>query len=274
MSAIKKFFEKKKTEAKFKLAGPGQKLGDARTHNAERQARLDQAQASASVPGPSAKRGAMSDQQRAAAAAAMSRLSGQGSSSSGDYEKRRSQAAIRAMAQKELEKEKMRDEEIAKLKSTYGEKPTVEIEGPSLLCCEGVFYKCALIDDGKVLPKNEMKRKIRDFLYDQLDNEDRALTACLIIHTLNKDTEKVKVCVDTLSKYLDNIIQNPDEEKFRKIRKSNKAFVERISPIEGSDVFISAVGFEPATIDEQVRLIVNYVAPSIKSQKSLLEQIS
>ena len=29
MSAIKKFFEKKKTDAKFKLAGSGQKLGDA-----------------------------------------------------------------------------------------------------------------------------------------------------------------------------------------------------------------------------------------------------
>ena len=29
MSAIKKFFEKKKTDAKFKMAGSGQKLGDA-----------------------------------------------------------------------------------------------------------------------------------------------------------------------------------------------------------------------------------------------------
>ena len=29
MSAIKKFFEKKKADAKFKLAGGGQKLGDA-----------------------------------------------------------------------------------------------------------------------------------------------------------------------------------------------------------------------------------------------------
>jgi hypothetical protein len=35
---------------------------------------------------------------------------------------------------------------------------------------------------------------------------------------------QVKVCVATLSKYLENILLNPTDDKFRKIRKSNKAF--------------------------------------------------
>jgi len=249
MSAIKKFFEKKKAEAKFKLAGPGQKLGDAQSAAASQEAKARAAAAAAaSRNAASTSRAGLSSQQAQAASAALNRLD---QSSSGDFEKKRSQAHIRAMAHRELEKEKKREEEIAKLKETYGEKAAVELEGPSMLGCDGVFYKCPLIDDGRVLPKNEMKQKIRDFLYAQLETEDKGLSACLIIHTLNKDADKVKLCVDTLTKYLDNIIQNPSEEKFRKIRKSNKAFVERVSSLEGADIFLGAVGFEVVAIDGQ-----------------------
>ena len=46
-----------------------------------------------------------------------------------DFEKRRSQAAIRAQAKKELEKEQQIQEEIKKMKDTYGDK-TVELEAP------------------------------------------------------------------------------------------------------------------------------------------------
>jgi len=250
MSAIKKFFEKKKAEAKFKLAGPGQKLGDAHSAAASQQAKVAMASAAAaSRQAASTSRAGLTSQQAQAASAALNRLDHQ--SSQGDFEKKRSQAHIRAMAQRELEKEKHREQEIAKLKETYGEKAAVEVEAPSMLGCDGVFYKCPLIDDGRVLPKHEMQHKIRDFLYSQLETEDRGLSACLIIHTLNKDAEKVKVCVDTLTKYLDNIIQNPSEEKFRKIRKSNKAFTERVSSLEGADIFLSAVGFDEVCIDGQ-----------------------
>ena len=87
-----------------------------------------------------------------------------------------------------------KDQEIAKIKETYGEKGTVELEGPSMLGCEGVFYKCPLIDETLVLPKAEMKEKIRQFLHAQLESEDKGLAACLMIHTLNKDADKVKHC--------------------------------------------------------------------------------
>ena len=38
-------------------------------------------------------------------------------------------------------------------------------------------------------------------------------------------------------------MQNPTEEKFRKIRKSNKAYQERVSSLEGTDLFLQAAGF-------------------------------
>lgn len=251
MSAIKKFFEKKKAEAKFKLAGPGQKLGDASSAASQDQARIAALNAAQGRAGPSSQRSGLSQQQTQAASAALNRLQ-QSSSTNEDFEKKRSQAAIRAMAQKELEKERQIQAEASKLKDTYGEKSTIELEGPSMLGCEGVYYKCPeILGPNMALPRSEMQKRIKEYLYEQLNTDDRGLTACLIIHTLNKDTERVKTCVDTLCKYIDNILQNPTEEKFRKIRKSNPAYINRVSGVEGHDLFLSACGFETENIDEQ-----------------------
>ena len=74
MSAIKKFFEKKKTEAKFKLAGPGQKLGDAQSSASQEQARLAALNAAQARAGPSVQRSGLSSQQSHAASAALNRL--------------------------------------------------------------------------------------------------------------------------------------------------------------------------------------------------------
>ena len=88
-----------------------------------------------------------------------------------------------------------------------------------------------------------MKQRIKDFLYGQLKDE-QGLTAVLIIHTCNSPRDKVEVCVETLCKYIDNIVNNPTEQKFRKIRKSNKAFRERVAALEGSEEFLQGCGFQ------------------------------
>lgn len=54
---------------------------------------------------------------------------------------------------------------------------------------------------------------------------------------------QINVCNETLCKYIENIVSNPTEEKYRKIRMSNKAFQERILPIEGTKEFLEAAGF-------------------------------
>ena len=118
------------------------------------------------------------------------------SQNSEDFEKRRSQAAIRAQAKKEIEKEHQVSEEVKKLKDTYGDKPIIEMEAPT--GAPSILYKCPLIGD-QILPKDEMLKAIRNFLYSQLE-EEPGLTSCLIIHTLNKDQEKMQLAVDTLCK--------------------------------------------------------------------------
>ena len=44
--------------------------------------------------------------------------------------------------------------------------------------------------------------------------------------------------------YLDNIINNPAEVKFRKIRVQNKNFQEKVLCVIGSDLFLKAIGFQ------------------------------
>ena len=56
----------------------------------------------------------------------------------------------------------------------------------------GVYFHCPMIGPD-ILPKSEIQDKIKSFLLNQLEDEKdmRGLTACLIIHTLNKNKEKV-----------------------------------------------------------------------------------
>nr|KAG5702260.1 hypothetical protein BaRGS_030615 [Batillaria attramentaria] len=73
--------------------------------------------------------------------------------------------------------------------------------------------------------------------------EDPEMTSAVMIHTLNKVPDKVKVCIETLIKYLDNIINHPDEAKYHKIRVGNKAFQERVACLKGTEEFLQAAGF-------------------------------
>lgn len=109
-----------------------------------------------------------------------------------------------------------------------------------------IFYRCPMISD-EVLPRNEWKAKTKEFLYEQLASEP-GLTACLIILNCNTK-EKASACVETLTKYLENIIQHPDEEKYRKIRQSNRVFSEKVQPCEGAIDFILGAGFVEQEID-------------------------
>ena len=69
------------------------------------------------------------------------------------------------------------------------------------------------------------------------------MTSAIMIHTLNKNPEKVKVGIDTLLKYLDNVIHHPGDDKYHKIRIGNRAFQERVSCLEGTEEFLQAAGF-------------------------------
>lgn len=231
---IKKFFQKKKADAKFKLAGPGHRL----TEETVSQKIRSSGSSHATVP-----RSEPSTESRQAAAAALARLGGQRQDHVGFNT---SLATIQAQVRRELEAEK-KAAAAAALATRESSHPDVqsgqqeELSSPTL-AVTGVFFRCPMIGPD-VLTKEEWDKKIKEFLYEQLE-EERGLTACLIIHTCNKNRDKVGQCVDTLCKYLENIIQNPSEEKFQKIRMTNRVYQDRVAHVEGTQDFLIAAGFK------------------------------
>lgn len=92
----------------------------------------------------------------------------------------------------------------------------------------------------------QLMQALEDFLTAQLtcEGEDTVIPAVLLLYSLNKKPVRevsellltavwmrklfplapIKAAVETIGKYLQNIIENPDEPKYRRIRMSNKVF--------------------------------------------------
>lgn len=262
---IKKFFQKKKADAKFKMAGPGHKLSESTlssnsSHNSRKEAPV--------------KRSGLSEESKVAAEAALARLTQKRENPSFNT----SLAAIQAQVKRELENERANETAAASAsRATPSDHQSREsvVDLPRNFAASGVYFKCPLISND-ILPRDEWKKNIKLFLYEQLE-EERGLTACLIIQSCNNNREKVDVCVETLCKYLENIITNPEEEKFQKIRMSNRAFTERVQPIEGSMELLLAAGFvqqrvmNAEGVEEDYLVFQKENVPTIESLVGLIE---
>ncbi|XP_049546471.1 UBX domain-containing protein 6 [Anopheles darlingi] len=245
-SKIKNFFAKKKAEAKLKFggAGPGRKLNS-----------TTPAPSSSSKPAPRdvyvpPKRSEISAEAKVAAAAALARFEGKDKK-----EFNTSLAAIRAQVRKELEAEKRAKDEAGTSDQSQNVEERHDAEAADVkkdYAVQGVYFRCSMISE-EVLPRKEWKVKIKEFLYEQLAL-DRGLTACLIIYNCNPK-DKAEVCIETLTKCIENIINHPNEEKYKKLRMTNRMFCDKIKVCEGSLEFLHAAGFAEIELDGEPHLI-------------------
>jgi len=67
--------------------------------------------------------------------------------------------------------------------------------------------------------------------------------ATLIAAVAEIEATVLAPALDLLIKYFGNIVDNPHEPKFRRIKKTNKLFVERMSPIAGIETVFETLGF-------------------------------
>ncbi|XP_003699394.2 GDI interacting protein 3 [Megachile rotundata] len=227
---IKSFFQKKKADVKFMNAGKGYKLTD--SSNIGTSVRIVEP----------IKRVEPTNEAKTAGQAALARLQAKESNTGAKFNT--SYAAIKAQVKRELDKEKKAQEEIQKNKTQPKEETKDTVKDSSLLAVSNVYFQCPYLSN-EVLSQEEWKKKIREFLYEQLQGEEPGLTACLIIQNCNTGKEKIDSCIETLGKYLDNIIKNPEEEKYRKIRIHNRIFQDKVLPMEGAIDFLNAAGFWP-----------------------------
>ncbi len=74
-------------------------------------------------------------------------------------------------------------------------------------------------------------------------------------------------CKKLLRAYLGNLAKDPENPKFKKINKENKAFKEKVGDVKGGLAFIKAVGFQ----DKGTTLEIEHVdLPALQSILALL----
>ncbi|XP_038572244.1 UBX domain-containing protein 6 isoform X1 [Micropterus salmoides] len=226
---MKKFFDDIKKDIKFKSAGPGKKLTEDASRN-----KPEVVQSSSTAK---KNRHAPTEGAQMAGAAALARIE--------QHQRPKvhtSQDAIRNQVKRELEAEAAALAEKEKAAAAEGSK--VPVKDPACLSVSGVYFTCPLT--GATLTKSEREVHIKEAILMRFE-EDAVEASVMMVHTFNKDREKVKVAVDIMSKYVDNICKNPTEEKYRRIKLSNKVFQEKVRCVEGSREFLQALGFISVT---------------------------
>ncbi|XP_071583647.1 UBX domain-containing protein 6 [Heliangelus exortis] len=221
---MRKFFQEIKADLKFKTAGPGQRLSEPSRVPKEK----PKAEAAPKPrPGPT-------DEAQMAAAAALARLELKGKGRTGP-----AQEGVRNQVRKELMAEAAASQKGLSLDTE--DRGSSDQEGAAVPSVSGVYFICPLT--GVVVRKDQREKHLREAIQEYF-SVDPVAASIMEIHTFNRDRERVRVGVETMAKYLDNIYLHPEEEKYRKIKLQNKVFQERISCLEGIHRFFQAVGFE------------------------------
>ncbi|KAK3562482.1 hypothetical protein QTP86_034598 [Hemibagrus guttatus] len=222
---MKKFFEDIKKDIKFKTAGPGKKLTEDTSTKAPTRQTVNQAKPRA--PDERAQR---------AGAAALARIEQQHKPRPHTSQDAiRNQGEILFIFNQSLVKCRYNIKQD-KLFGTH-----VPENEAACFSVSGVYFICPLT--GETVKKSERETHIKEAILLKF-SENPVEASVMMMHTFNKDKEKVKSAIDIISKYIDNICKNPTEEKYRKIKVSNKVFLEKVSVIEGSREFLQALGFE------------------------------
>lgn len=98
-----------------------------------------------------------------------------------------------------------------------------------------------------------------------------SLTAALNKIKTSYSASDYKTALTTLSKLLSNVIQNPMEDKYRKVKNTNAAFQKRLGRLNGANDAILSIGF--TTVGEEYVLQPSPDAwPKLLASKSTLDQ--
>lgn len=144
---------------------------------------------------------------------------------------------------------------------------SITYQDPVSVESQKTLFRCPLICSD-TLTKEEWITKIRDFVTATY-NDQPHLMACLLLRNCNSP-EKQEICVDILQKYLKNLMNNPNEEKYRKIRQENQIYIQRVKDVEGALEFLKSVGFQELTIDNEPFLIYE---GDVEEEKDKLQQL-
>lgn len=244
---MSKLFQKAKLAVKFRRAGEGHALNESSTPSTSNQSQA-----------PQKPRKAPSSDTEKAGQAALERLNRlqetrqsrppksttatwktPNNEPSNDSETVQNIAKLKLEVKTEMERER----KLNKPQQTMNAEKEVitgSQKAATVLAVSGVYLKCPFCS-GSFL-RRDVRTHMEECLIKSLVN-DPTLTPANMVKSLNKDQAKTQCCVDVLVRYLDNILQNPEDEKYRKIKQGNKVFQEKVRPIKGAMEFLLSCGF-------------------------------
>ena len=239
MAAIKKWFEKKKLDVKFRRAGEG--------HSLSQEAGPPQRAPPAAVPprrvepvAGAARAGdaAITRFEKSNAEQSNTKLTGLAFKRDYDAEKRRIEAERR-------EKERETSVHVQSQRQTVPlqRQGADQVALPSVLPISSIRLICPIT--GVSVDETEIDEQLTAALASKLE-EEPLTNAALMIHTLcrDRDRDALQACITTVCKYLDNVSSHPDDPKYRKIKWMNKSLQQKVGKLKGGIEFLQAVGFE------------------------------
>lgn len=214
---MKKFFKKMQLEVKFRNAGEGHRLTDEPTHS--------RAAYPSRTTSPPTRERPISESQANAALAAMERF---------ESKNKPPKKTVK------LPEDKRSPQWYEKSSESFVSSKSHD--AGKVFSVDGVKFVSAL--NGQVFDEESLFNHYKKELLLKLGSDEKADASCLMIHTLTADRKKVGDAVVTLNRYFDNVINNENDLKFRKIRKGNKVFSEKVAVVDGAEEFLMAVGFD------------------------------
>lgn len=99
-------------------------------------------------------------------------------------------------------------------------------------------------------------------------------SSCLMIHSLGTnspyashlngtshsatETANIQSCIAVVTKCFNNVISNPNEEKYRRIKYNSKSMKDKVLSIAGAELFLQAVGFKQSLLlNSQVSITIS-----------------
>lgn len=113
---------------------------------------------------------------------------------------------------------------------------------------KNIFYRASIFEPGERYPLEQVEDKIEQFLINQLEEEPILISVTLLFTANYKNQEKLNKCLEIMNKFIDNILNSPNEEKYRKIRLENPTFKEKVYSCKFSDLALKKGGFKPTTL--------------------------
>jgi UBX domain-containing protein 6 len=114
-----------------------------------------------------------------------------------------------------------------------------------------IYFRSEILGPDVKYTKDEIENQIEQALINQLDQEPILVSVSLLFTANYKNQEKLNKCIEILNKFADNILNKPDEEKYRKVRVENPIFKEKVFLCKYSDLVLKKSGFVGKSLKKQ-----------------------